>query len=182
MSLSLDKIFDRTMNLFVVFIMVILFNSCHKIEPSCADSEFSVSLDNNDWPGEVIDCAASSGTAAGYNLSIWEITSKKIMPDILNIRHFSLERFKIYFTENNSDSMPQVIFYVIVGDQLLDRYKVIPDSSSWLELESIDLVSGEVIMNFDFTLASTRPNGALNNDYGDTILFTNGFVRTQLVQ
>jgi hypothetical protein len=177
-------IFDRAMKLIVVLVIVVLLNSCQNKNAACADNEFSVSLDNNDWSGEVVGCgASSSGVAGRYSLRIGEVTSKKrVVPDILQIKHFPPEKFKLYFTENNIDSIPKVTFRVIVGDQLLDIYEVIPDSSSWLELESIDLVSGEVFMNFDFAMTANRLNGALNTDYGDTILFTNGFLRTQLVQ
>lgn len=164
---------DISLKNLVLFGMLLYIGACSG-DP-CKKATFAAELNNTNWEGCVESFSLRNDDS--YGILVQESVKRNNSPDDLFIKGFPLEKFKKVFTEENIDSFPTVSFDVVTFDSVEDTYKPTPDGMSWIEIESIDPETMDIVMRFELTLIVSRPGGPINTTYGETIVINNGLIK-----
>jgi len=157
--------------------MMGLLMCCNKPAEYCLDTIFSAELNSSPWAAEIVGCTILPDQV--FSIVALELHPVDFVPDLLIFRNLPLEATTVKF--DSTEPQARVSFNVMEElDAVVDRYLPTGGGESWITIESVDLETNTIQARFNLKLVVQRMGGPLNKIYGDTVVFTDGFIRAQL--
>ena len=139
------------------------------VDDQCGQQSFHVLLNGEPWDAAMAGCKFLRGSNSEFIAEATERRDTKTDPgDLLIFDGIPLQKGRVYL----NDSRPGVFFFVHEEtDAPIDVYEPLSDSTSYIDIESINFRRNLVEATFHALLVEP---GAENRKYPDTVVFSDG--------